>query len=80
MKNRLTVNEAAKLMGADAQFIRIAMQRGHLQIGHAEMKSSVYTYYISTYKFAEYTGIPLSEIEKFLSRAENNANRAARSE
>lgn len=69
VKNRLTVREAARIMGADAQFVRIAMQRGHLPIGHAEKKSSQYTYYISTYKLSEYTGIPLSEIEKSLGEA-----------
>lgn len=67
--NRLSVKEAAELMGADQQFIRVAMQRGHLPFGCALKKSSQYTYYISVQKFAEYTGIPLDEVIKKLSPA-----------
>jgi len=60
---RLTVKQAAKLMEADEQFIRIAMQRGHLPIGIAMKKSSQFTYYINVRQFSEYTGIPLDVIE-----------------
>lgn len=72
MKPRLSVKEAAVIMGADPQFIRIALQRGKLPIGIAEKKSKrgvMYAYYISTYKLSEYTGIPLDAIERMLNGA-----------
>lgn len=77
MKSRLTVAEAARIMEADPQFIRIAMQRGHLPIGNAEKNSSQWTYYISVYKFSDYTGIPLSEIEKALSATRKSELKAS---
>lgn len=64
-KNRLSVQKAAKLMDADAQFIRIALQRGHLPFGQAIKISTQYNYYISIPKFSEYTGIPVEEIEAY---------------
>lgn len=64
-QNRLSVQKAAELMEADAQFIRIALQRGHLPFGQAIKLSSQYSYYISIPKFSEYTGIPTREIEQY---------------
>ena len=66
--NRLSVKDAAVLMEADQQFIRIAMQRGHLPIGIALKKSSQYTYYISKQRFAEYTGISMEDIDAYLNK------------
>jgi hypothetical protein len=60
MKNgRLSVEEAAKLMGANAQFIRIGLQQGVFPWGYAVKTSSHYTYFILPKKFEEYTGIKL---------------------
>lgn len=53
---RITVKDAARLMGVSPQFVRIGMQRGLLPIGTAVKLSSVWTYYISEAKLKEYTG------------------------
>ena len=53
---RITVKDAARLMGVSPQFIRIGMPRGLLPIGTAVKMSSVWTYYISEAKLKEYTG------------------------
>ena len=56
--NRLSIAEAAKLMGASEQFIRIGLQRGILPFGYAiQMSRKRYTYVIIKQKFIEYTGI-----------------------
>lgn len=63
----IPVVEAAKIMGKDQQFIRQAMIRGIIDIGTAFQKegSSQYDFYISPYKFWQYTGCvykdPVSE-------------------
>lgn len=56
-KNRLTVEEAAKLMEASPQFVRIGLQQGLFPWGYAVKMSSEYTYFISASKFTEHTGI-----------------------
>jgi hypothetical protein len=56
-KKRLSVEEAAKLMGANAQFIRTGLQQGVFPWGYAVKTSSHYTYFILPEKFEEYTGI-----------------------
>ena len=53
---RITVKEAAHIMGVSEQFIRIGMQRGKLPIGQAVKMSSVWTYYISPKLFNEFVG------------------------
>lgn len=61
MKNgRLSVEEAAKLLGANAQFIRIGLQQGVFPWGYAVKTSSHYTYFIMPNKFEEYTGIQVN--------------------
>lgn len=58
--NRLSIAEAAKLMGASEQFIRIGLQRGILPFGYAmQMTRKRYTYVIIKQKFIEYTGIEI---------------------
>ena len=58
VSNRLSVSDAAKLMGTSQQFIRIGLQRGILPFGYAiQMKKNKYTYVIIKQKFTEYTGI-----------------------
>ena len=44
--NRITVNEAAKLMQVSPQFIRTGLQRGQLPIGYAVKNKSKWWYYI----------------------------------
>lgn len=53
---RITVKDAARLMGVSPQFVRIGLQRGLLPIGTAVKMSSVWTYYISEEKLKEYAG------------------------
>lgn len=44
---RISVQEAAKLMGATEQFIRVGLQRGLFPWGHAvQISRKRYTYYI----------------------------------
>lgn len=60
MKNgRLTVDEAARLLGASPQFIRIGLQQGRFPWGYAVKTSSHYTYFIIPQKFEEHTGIKI---------------------
>jgi hypothetical protein len=56
-KNRLSVKEAAQILGASEQFIRIGLQRGILPFGNAVKLSTRWTYYISPSRFYEYAGI-----------------------
>lgn len=51
---RITVKDAARLMGVSPQFVRIGLQRGLLPIGTAVKMSSVWTYYISEAKLMEF--------------------------
>lgn len=57
MKNRLSVETVAYLMGVSEQFIRIGLQQGKFSWGYAVKMSNQYTYYISPVKFTEATGI-----------------------
>ena len=62
-KCKMTVEEAAVLMGVSKQFIRIGLQTGKLPFGSAiRISGKKYTYYISPSKFTEFTGI---EVKKF---------------
>lgn len=61
--NRLSVEEAAKLLGANAQFIRIGLQQGVFPWGYAVKTSSHYTYFIITNKFEEYIGVKIQREE-----------------
>lgn len=55
-KKKLSVAEAASIMGVSQQFVRIGLQRGSLPFGTAVKLSSIWTYYISPNKFYEYIG------------------------
>jgi excisionase family DNA binding protein len=54
---RMTVAEAASIMGVSKDYIRVGLQRGLLPFGTAVKMSGRYTYYISTNRFFEYIGI-----------------------
>lgn len=56
MKQRISVKEAAEILGVSQQFIRIGMQRGLLPIGTAVKMSSRWTYHISPKLLEEYVG------------------------
>ena len=57
-KRRITVQDAAKLMGKSEMFIRIGLQRGILPFGIAVKLDgkSKYSYHISPKLFEEYLG------------------------
>lgn len=54
---RMTVAEAASLMGVSKDYIRVGLQRGLLPFGTAIKMSNRYTYFISSKKFFEYLGV-----------------------
>ena len=58
MENKITVKEAARLMGTSEMFIRIGLQRNILPFGIAIKmpKRTKYTYYISKKQFYKYIG------------------------
>ena len=56
-ENRISVEDAAKLLGASPQFIRIGLQQGILGFGIAVKMSKQWTYVITKQKFEEATGI-----------------------
>lgn len=59
---RLSVDEAAKIMGVSKPYIRIGLQRGLLPFGTAvKMSGNRYTYFISKNRFYEYLGIYKTE-------------------
>lgn len=59
-KNKMSIAEAARLMGVSPQYVRVGIQRGILTFGYAvQVASKRYTYFISRQKFTEETGIVL---------------------
>lgn len=62
----LRVKDAAKLMGVSVDYVTDGLRDGVLPFGWAVKTSSKWTYYISSVKFTEYTGIeiPAQEGEK----------------
>lgn len=56
MAERISVKEAAEMLGVSEQFIRLGLQHGQLPIGFAVKMSSVYTYHISPAKLHQYIG------------------------
>ena len=53
---RVTVAEAAAILGVSKEYIRLAMQEKLLPIGSAAKMSSKWTYHISPKLLAEYSG------------------------
>ena len=54
--DKILPTEAAVIMGASPQFVRIGMQTGQLPIGCAIKMSSIWTYNISRDRLAAYVG------------------------
>ena len=57
MDNRMTVEEAARLMGCSSETVRLALIKEILPFGFAVRRKSKYTFVIFRKKFEEYTGI-----------------------
>lgn len=53
---KLTVKEAAEIMGKSQQFVRIGLQRGRLPFGTAVKMNRRWVYYISPKQFYDYVG------------------------
>lgn len=51
--NKLTVNEAAYLMGVTPQFLRLGLQQGRFPFGTA-VKMKRWSYYVNSKKFYNY--------------------------
>lgn len=62
--NRLSVKEAASLLGCSEQFVRLGLQQGTLPIGWAVKTSSQYTYVIPSERFQEITKIKIEKENK----------------
>ena len=65
---KITPDQAAAVMGCSAQFIRIGLQRGLLDIGDAVKMSTKWTYNISPAKLAARQGITLDQLEREVQR------------
>lgn len=63
---KITPDQAAGIMGCSAQFVRIGLQRGLLDIGDAVKMSTKWTYNISPAKLAARQGITVEELERNL--------------
>nr|DAD99646.1 MAG TPA: Pyocin activator protein PrtN [Siphoviridae sp. ct6bb17] len=57
MPNRMTVDEAARLMGCSSETVRLALIKEVLPFGFAVKRKSKYTFVIFRKKFEEFTGI-----------------------
>lgn len=64
MLKRVTPDQAANIMGCSAQFIRIGLQRGLLDIGDAVKMSTKWTYNISPARLAARQGMTLDQLER----------------
>lgn len=59
---RLSVDEAAKIMGVSKPYIRVGLQRGLLPFGTAvKLTGNRYTYFISKNRLYDYLGINKTE-------------------
>lgn len=63
MVRKITPEQAAAIMGCSAQFIRIGMQRGLIDLGDALKMSRQWTYNISPAKLAARQGMTMGELE-----------------
>lgn len=65
--DRITVEEAGRVIGMRAQAIRVGLQQQRIDFGIAVQKpNGRWTYNISKVKLCEYVGITLNELEKRL--------------
>lgn len=54
--DKILATEAAAIIGASPQFVRVGMQTGQLPIGAAVKMSSIWTYNISRDRLEAYVG------------------------
>lgn len=67
--DKILPTEAAAIIGASPQFVRIGMQTGQLPIGCAVKMSTIWTYNISRDRLAEYVGRNIDgELEEIRNR------------
>lgn len=66
---RVSVREAAAILGVSPQFVRVGLQSSRLPIGTAVKMSSIWTYHISEPQLAEYSGRDIQEELKKLRMA-----------
>lgn len=52
----ISIKEAAAIIGASPQYVRVGLQTGRLPIGTAVMMSTKWTYNIQKDRVAEYVG------------------------
>ena len=62
MQNRLTVKQAAALMGVSEQFIRLGLQQGKFPFGTAVKTSSRWSYYINSTQLLRYIGAEIDRL------------------
>lgn len=67
---KIKTAEAAVIIGASPQFVRVAMQQDKLPIGTAIKMSSVWTYNISPKLLADYSG---KDIDAELTKIRNGS-------
>lgn len=58
MAEKITIKQAADMMGKCQQFVRVGLQRGNLPFGTAVKVRQRWNYYISPKLFYEYVGKP----------------------
>ena len=69
---KITPDQVAYVMGCSAQFVRIGLQRGLLDIGDAVKMSTKWTYNISPAKLAARQGMTLNELEREVKKYEES--------
>jgi len=69
---KITPDQAAYVMGCSAQFVRIGLQRGLLDIGDAVKMSTKWTYNISPARLAARQGMTVDQLEREVSNYEKN--------
>lgn len=61
--SNVPVSVAARVMGKNPQYVRLALQQGLVPFGFAiKGRGDRYVYYISKKQFEEYTGVALQEV------------------
>ena len=69
---KITPDQAAYVMGCSAQFIRIGLQRGLLDIGDAVKMSTKWTYNISPARLAARQGMTIEQLHQEVSKYEQS--------
>ena len=69
---KITPDQAAYVMGCSAQFVRIGLQRGLLDIGDAVKMSTKWTYNISPARLAARQGMTIEQLHKEVSKYEQS--------